>query len=135
VSDMLRNAPDRQALAQRVRDAGLGALQKPGAGRQQRFQAAFLLVELGDTSATPTVVDALTDPTPLVRQHAAYLLARTGDDQRAVTALIAALQDPVPLVQGTAHDSLRSLAEQGNTQAKAALEQYHGATFQQRLAR
>ena len=129
LTGFVEHGPDGAQLAAQIRAAALPALKGPHAVR-----AAMLLGDLGDRAATEQLIAALRDPNYLVRHHAAFLLAKLRD-RRAVPALIATLDDKVEIVAASAYNALEWFADDGDPRAQAAVRNYKGKKFTQRLPR
>jgi HEAT repeat protein len=127
LTGFVEHGPDGAPLAKQIRAAALPALKGP-----QAVRAAMLLGDLGDRAATEQLIVALRDPDFLVRHHAAFLLAKLRD-RRAVPALIVTLNDKVEIVAASAYNSLQWFADDGDPRAQAAVRNYKGKKFSQRL--
>ena len=129
LTGFVEQGPEGPQLADQIRAAALPALKGPNA-----VGAAMLLGDLGDRAATERLIAALRDPNFLVRHHAALLLAKVRD-RRAVPALIVTLNDPVEIVSASAYNTLQWYADDGDPRARAAVANYKGKKFTERLPR
>jgi len=129
LTGFVEKGPDGAQLAEQIRAAALPALKGPHAVR-----AAMLLGDLGDRAATEPLIAALRDPDWLVRHHATFLLAKLRD-RRAVPALITTLNDKVEIVAASAYNAIECFADDGDPRARAAVHNYKGKKFTQRLPR
>ena len=127
LTGFVEHGPNGPQLAEQIRAQALPALTGPHAVR-----AAMLLGDLGDRAATQQLIVALRDPDYLVRHHAAFLLAKLRD-RRAVPALIVALNDKVEIVAASAYNALEWFADDGDPRARAAVHNYKGKKFTQRM--
>src|SRR5262249_53586482 len=73
-----------------------------------KVQACLVLGKSGDTRAVGPLIQALRDPTPVVRMVAAQALGRIGD-AAALPVLELATQDPVSSVAETARQAIAIL--------------------------
>ena len=126
LTSYLQGPSGNQELEEKIRRAARAALRGDRAS-----YGALVLGEMGDPIATERLMQALRDPNPLVRHHAAYQLGKIGD-RRAVPALVGALNDRSPLVVATALHSLRAFADAGDPRAREAVARHAGQKPNQR---
>jgi HEAT repeat protein len=123
--------PGGAQLAEQIRAPAASALQS---GNADALRGALLLGELHDARATTRLIEALHDPNPVIRDHAALLLGRIGDP-RAVPGLIETLNDPLPMIRATAHNSLVWIAADGDPRAREAIKTYTGPKYSRPIPR
>jgi HEAT repeat protein len=106
-------------LTERLRQAGLAALRQPA----QAVNAALLLAEVGDPAGAEILIKPLHSPDGVLRFQAAVALRQIADP-RSVPALRQSLADPLLLVRCAAYQGLKTIAQQGDAAAHAALAHF-----------